>query len=40
MRLPLDIEIGGIEMTGQDNEQAFLENANAAARKIREMCCS
>lgn len=35
---PLDNEIGGFEMKGQTYDgQAFLENANEAATKIREI---
>lgn len=34
---PLDNEIGGYEMKEQYKGQAFLENANEAANKIREI---
>ncbi len=38
MRLPMDNEIGGFEMKEQTYKgQAFLENANEAAGKIREI---
>lgn len=35
--VPLDNEIGGYEMKEQYKGQAFLENANEAANKIREI---